>query len=91
MERDQLGPEHFAAWLDWAKEWRLGLDFNPSYFSHPLAADGFTLSSRDESKRQFWVAHGIACRKIGAAFGKRLGTPCVTNFWIPDGYKRYAH
>ena len=87
VERDALGAEHFSRWLDWAKEKGLGLDFNPSYFSHPLAADGFTLASRDEGKRKFWVRHGQACRRIGAAFGKALGNPCVTNVWIPDGYK----
>ena len=87
VERDRLGPEHFNAWVDWAKANHLGLDFNPSFFSHPLAADGFTLANPDEGKRRFWVDHGIACRHIGAAFGKALGTPCVTNFWIPDGFK----
>ena len=87
VQRDRLGPEHFAAWTDWANASGLGLDFNPSFFSHPLAADGFTLSSRDEGKRRFWVDHGSACRKIGATFGKALGSPCVTNIWIPDGYK----
>lgn len=85
--RDELTVEHFRRWLDWAKGQKLGLDFNPSYFSHPLAADGFTLASRDEGKRKFWVRHGIACRQIGAALGRELGSPCVTNVWIPDGYK----
>ncbi len=87
VERDQLVPEHFAAWLDWAKSRKLGLDFNGSFFSHPKAADGFTLSSRDAGVRRFWVGHGIACRKIGEHFGRELGTPCVTNVWIPDGFK----
>ena len=87
VERDQLGPEHFAAWIDWAKTRGLGLDFNGTFFSHPKAATGFTLSSRDEGIRRFWVDHGIACRKIGERFGKELGSPCVTNVWIPDGYK----
>jgi L-rhamnose isomerase len=87
VERDRLGPEHFAAWIDWAKSRELGLDFNGTFFSHPKAADGFTLSSRDEGVRRFWVGHGIACRKIGERFGRELGTPCVTNVWIPDGYK----
>jgi len=87
VERDRLGPEHFARWLDWAKTRGLGLDFNGTFFSHPLAANGFTLSSRDEGIRRFWVSHGIACRNIGAAFGRELRTPCVTNLWIPDGYK----
>jgi L-rhamnose isomerase len=87
VERDRLGPEHFAAWIDWAKSRGLGLDFNGTFFSHPKAADGFTLSSRDEGVRGFWVGHGIACRKIGERFGRELGTPCVTNVWIPDGFK----
>jgi L-rhamnose isomerase len=87
VERDQLGPEHFAGWIDWAKTRGLGLDFNPTFFSHPKAAAGFTLSSRDEGVRRFWVDHGIACRKIGERFGRELGSTCVTNFWIPDGYK----
>jgi L-rhamnose isomerase len=87
VERDRLGPEHFAAWLDWAKSRKLGLDFNGTFFSHPRADAGFTLSSRDEGVRRFWVDHGIACRKIGERFGRELGTPCVTNLWIPDGFK----
>ena len=87
VDRDELAPEHFVRWLDWAKSRHLGLDFNPTFFSHPRAAEGFTLSSRDEGVRQFWVRHGIACRHIGAHFGRTLATPCVTNVWIPDGYK----
>lgn len=87
VERNQLAPEHFAAWIDWAKARGLGLDFNGTFFSHPHAAAGFTLSSRDEGIRQFWIEHGIACRKIGAHFGRALGSPCVTNVWIPDGFK----
>ena len=87
VERDRLGPEHFARWIDWAKSHGLGLDFNGTFFSHPKAAGGFTLSSRDEGTRRFWVDHGIACRKIGERFGRELGTPCVTNVWIPDGFK----
>ncbi len=87
VERDALQPEHFTAWLDWAKTNRHGLDFNPTCFSHPMAESGFTLSSYDEGVRKFWVAHCIACREIGARFGQQLGTPCVTNIWIPDGYK----
>jgi L-rhamnose isomerase len=87
VERNQLSPEHFSTWIDWAKARGLGLDFNGSFFSHPLAADGFTLSSRDEGKRQFWIEHGIACRKIGERFGRALASPCVTNVWVPDGFK----
>lgn len=87
VPRDQLQPEHFATWIDWAKANNHGLDFNPTLFAHPLADDGFTLSSYDEGVRTFWIDHCIACRKIGAAMGKALGTPAVTNIWIPDGYK----
>lgn len=87
VERNELGPEHFRGWIDWAKASGLGMDFNPSFFSHPLAESGFTLASRDRSIRTFWIEHGIACRKIGEAFGRELGSPCVTNVWIPDGYK----
>jgi len=87
VERDELIPEHFAAWIDWAKSREMGMDFNGSFFSHPKAADGFTLASRDEGIRKFWVRHGIACRKIGERFGRKLGSPCITNVWIPDGYK----
>ncbi len=87
VDRDQLTIEQFSRWLDWAKSRKIGMDFNGSFFSHPKAADGFTLSNRNEQIRKFWVDHGIACRKIGEQFGKALGTPCVTNVWIPDGYK----
>src|SRR5437588_8902979 len=87
VERNELTPEHFGRWVDWARAGRLGLDFNPTYFAHPKAADGFTLAHPDEGIRRFWVEHGIACRKIGAHFGRLLGSPCVTNVWIPDGFK----
>jgi L-rhamnose isomerase len=87
VERNKIEPAHFSAWVDWAKANGHGLDFNPTCFSHPLAADGFTLSHRDPAIRQFWVEHCIACRRIGAYFGKQLGTPAVTNIWIPDGFK----
>ncbi|MBN2133291.1 MAG: L-rhamnose isomerase [Sedimentisphaerales bacterium] len=86
-DRNELEPGHFAAWVQWAKANGLGMDFNGTYFSHPKADSGFTLSSADEGIRKFWVEHGIACRKIGTYMGKELGTPCVTNVWIPDGYK----
>jgi L-rhamnose isomerase len=85
--RDQLRPEHFAAWVDWARANNHGLDFNPTLFSHPLAESGFTLASYDPGVRQFWVDHCIACRRIGEHFGRELGTTCVTNIWIPDGLK----
>jgi len=87
VERNALEPKHFASWVQWAKANGLGMDFNGTYFSHRKAADGFTLSSADEGIRKFWVEHGIACRHIGAYMGQELGTPCVTNTWIPDGYK----
>jgi L-rhamnose isomerase len=87
VPRDELRPEHFSAWLEWAKENQHGLDFNPTLFSHPLAESGFTLSSYDEGVRTFWIEHCQACRRIGAHFGRELGTPCITNIWIPDGFK----
>ncbi len=87
VERNELAPEHFARWIAWAKTRKLGLDFNPTFFAHPMAASGTTLSSADESVRRFWVEHGIACRRIGATMGQKLGSPCVTNVWIPDGSK----
>lgn len=87
VDRDKLEPEHFSNWVDWAKKNGIGLDFNPSYFSHPKADDGFTLTSRDATTRKFWIDHGIVCRRMGEYFGKSLGTKCITNFWIPDGYK----
>jgi len=87
IERDRIEPAHFSRWIDWAKGLGIGMDFNPTYFSHPKANDGFTLTHRDEGIRKFWVDHGIACRKVGEAIGRELGSPCVTNVWIPDGYK----
>jgi len=87
VDRNELTSEHFARWIDWAKTNTSGLDFNPTFFSHPNASDGFTLSHADKGIRNFWIEHGIACRRIGEAMGDALGTPCVTNAWIPDGYK----
>ena len=87
VDRNAIRPEHFSGWIDWAKEHTTGLDFNPTFFSHPKANDGFTLSSADEGIRQFWIEHGIATREIGAAMGKALGSACVNNIWIPDGFK----
>lgn len=86
VDRNRLEPKHFSAWVDWARENGLGLDFNPSYFAHPKAT-GLTLSHPDAGIREFWVEHGIACRKIAESFGKALNNTCITNFWIPDGYK----
>lgn len=87
VERDQLEPKHFENWVNWAKENGLGLDFNPTIFSHPKAEDGLTLSHPNPEIREFWINHCIASRKIGEYFGRELGTPCLTNIWIPDGYK----
>jgi L-rhamnose isomerase len=87
VERDQVTVAHFQSWIDWAKKRGMGLDFNPTFFSHPLADDGATLSHRDSAVRQFWIDHGIACRKIGEEMGRQLGSTTVTNVWIPDGCK----
>ncbi len=87
VDRNELCPEHFRGWIDWCKEQGLGMDFNPTYFAHPKAADGLTLAHPDTGIRKFWIEHGIACRRIGAAIGAALGKPCVTNVWIPDGMK----
>jgi len=87
VDRDRLEPKHFARWIAWAKQRGLGLDFNPTFFSHPLAADGFTLSHPDPKVRAFWVRHAVACRRIAEAMGRALGSPCVVNHWIPDGAK----
>ncbi|MEH0666900.1 L-rhamnose isomerase [Vibrio scophthalmi] len=87
VPRDQIKPEHFKNWVEWAKRNELGLDFNPSCFSHPLSEDGFTLSHPDAEIRQFWIDHCKASRKISEYFGKELGTPSVMNIWVPDGMK----
>lgn len=87
LERDAYGLAEFQSWIDWAKERNLGLDFNPTLFAHPLAGDGFTLSHRDAGVRDFWIRHCQASRRIGAEMGRQLDNPCVTNIWIPDGYK----
>jgi L-rhamnose isomerase len=94
--RDQIEVRHFQSWIDWAKKNNLGIDFNPTCFSHPYADDGFTLSSKNETYRKFWVDHVKRCRKIAAEIGKQLGNPVVNNIWIPDGSKdtpvdRYTH
>jgi L-rhamnose isomerase len=87
VERDEIAPEHFLRWIDWASSLGIGLDFNSTFFSHPKAADGFTLANRDEGIRQFWVRHGIQCRKIGETMGRKLKNTCIHNVWIPDGMK----
>lgn len=87
VSRDKLEPKHFDKWIEFAKERGLGIDINPTLFSHPLAADGLTLSHPDENIRRFWIEHCKAIRKIGAYIGEKLGTPCLNNIWIPDGFK----
>jgi L-rhamnose isomerase len=87
IERNELTASHFQGWIEWAQERNLGLDFNPTYFAHEKAADGLTLAHPDRGVRQFWIEHGIACRRIAAAMGKAQGTPCINNLWIPDGMK----
>ncbi len=86
-DRDAIEPKHFKKWVDFAKERNMGIDFNPTYFSHAMVKDGLTLSSPDEEVRAFWVKHGIACLKISEYFANETGVPCVMNIWIPDGYK----
>ncbi len=85
--RDELEPAHFAKWIAWSKEKGIPLDFNPSFFSHPLADSGYTLASADAKVREFWIRHGIASRRIASAMGAAQGSPAVNNVWIPDGSK----
>jgi len=87
VDRDAYTVDLFRGWLDWAEAQKLGLDFNPTYFSHPKADSGFTLASPDKGVRDFWIEHGKRCREIAVEFGKALGQPSVVNFWMPDGYK----
>jgi L-rhamnose isomerase len=87
VDRNEIRPEHFKSWIDWAKSIGIGLDFNPTCFSHPKAADGFTLSHADKAIRKFWIEHCRLSREIGAVMGKAIGSPTVTNIWIPDGMK----
>lgn len=96
VDRDQIEVKHFQSWIDWAKKNQIGLDFNCTCFSHPKADDGFTLSSKNEEYRQFWIEHTKRCRRIAAEMGKQLNSPCVHNIWIPDGSKdtpvdRFTH
>ncbi len=90
VDRDAIEPKHFAFWVDYAKEHGLGLDFNPTYFSHKNADSNFTLSSFDPSIRAFWIEHGKRCRRISDYLGRQLGQVCIDNHWIPDGYKDYT-
>ena len=85
--RDKIEPKHFKKWVDFAKERNMGIDFNPTFFSHPMVKDNLTLSSPDEEVRTYWVNHGKACLKIAEYFAEETGVPCVMNIWIPDGYK----
>ena len=87
VDRDRLSADQFKNWIAWAKKLKIGMDFNQTYFSHPMVKGGFTLTSPDKDVRKFWIEHGIRCREIGAAIGKALGKTCVTNLWIPDGMK----
>ncbi len=87
IPRNEIEPKHFRTWVDWAKEKGFGLDFNPTFFSHPYSSDGFTLSNQNEEIRKFWIEHGIASRKISEYFGKELGMVSCNNFWTPDGFK----
>ena len=87
VPRDELEPEHFKKWMSWSKKQKIPLDFNPSFFSHPMADSGFTLTSADAKTREFWIRHGKASRKIASAFGANQGNPSVNNIWIPDGFK----
>ncbi len=87
VERNEIAPEHFSNWIGWAKDRGIGLDFNPTFFSHPKASSNLMLSNPDKGIRNFWIEHGIACREISAAMGKALGKRCVMNTWLPDGFK----
>jgi len=87
IDRDAYTIAEFSGWLDWAKSGKIGLDFNPTYFSHPMMDGDFSLSSYDESKRRFWIEHGKRCLEIADAFAEGTGQPCTVNFWMPDGYK----
>lgn len=87
VDRDKLEPKHFKKWVDFAKERGMGIDFNPTFFSHPKVKDGLTLSSPDEETRRFWIEHGKACVRISQYFARETGVPCVMNIWTGDGYK----
>lgn len=87
VDRDKLEPKHFEKWVEFAKKHQMGIDFNPTFFSHPKVKDGLTLSSPDEETRKFWIEHGKACIRISEYFAKETGVPCVMNIWTGDGYK----
>lgn len=84
---DEIEPRHYEKWVQWAKKLGLGIDFNPTFFSHPMLKDGFTLSSADDSVREFWIEHGKRTRRVAAYFGQELGQTSINNFWVPDGFK----
>ena len=87
VDRDKIEPKHFKKWVEFAKERGMGIDFNPTFFSHPMVKNGLTLTSPDENVRKFWVNHGKACVRISEYFAKETGIPCVMNIWIGDGFK----
>ncbi|WP_159721963.1 L-rhamnose isomerase [Enterococcus sp. CSURQ0835] len=87
VDLNEIEPKHFTLWVDWAKEQGVGLDFNPTFFSHPMMKDGYTLAHPDKEVRDFWIEHGKRARKIAEYFGKELGQTCIDNFWVPDGMK----
>ena len=87
VDRDEYDVSLFERWIDWANARNIGLDFNPTFFSHPMSDGNFSVTSLDEKKRRFWIEHGKRCREISAEIGKRTGKTCIDNFWFPDGYK----
>ncbi len=87
IDRDKVELKHFQSWIDWCKKFRIGMDFNSTFFSHPMADSGYTLSSKNEEIRRFWMEHLRRCRVVAAGIGKQLGSPCIHNIWIPDGSK----
>ncbi len=87
VDRNEIQPKHYAGWVQWAKQQKIGMDFNQTLFAHPKAASGFTLSNYDKNIRNFWIEHSILCRKVAEYIGKELKSPCVTNLWAPDGFK----
>jgi len=89
VDRDEIGPEHYEGWLDWARQEKVNLDFNATCFAHPKAESGYTLSSKDKGIREFWIEHVKRCREISAFIGRELGSFCVHNLWIPDGSKDF--
>jgi len=96
IDRDQIEPEHFQSWVEWARSLNIGMDFNCTLFSHPKAENGFTLSSKEKGIREFWIEHVSRCREISSFMGRELGSPCIHNIWIPDGSKdvtvdRFVH